>query len=65
MTKKKRIFCTETTYLKILKEEDQLQASQPSHDCDYLARLATFFFSNNWPMRESSFKQIKLSKLNH
>ena len=64
MTKKKWIFCTETTYLKILKEKDQLQAQQPSHDSDYLARLATFF-SNNWSMRGSSFKQIKLSKLNH
>ena len=48
--------------LKILKAKDQLQASQPSHDSDYLARLATF---NNWSMRGSSFKQIKLSKLNH
>ena len=34
MTKKKCIFCTETTYLKILKAKDQLQASQPSHDSD-------------------------------
>ena len=62
MTKKKWIFCTETTYLKILKEKDQLQASQPRHDSDYLARLATFF-SNNCSMRGSSFKQIKLSEL--
>ena len=45
-----------------LKAKDQSQASQPSHDSDYLARLATF---NNWSMRGSSFKQIKLSKLNH
>ena len=36
-------FRTETTYLKILKEKNQLQASQPSHDSDYLAKLATFF----------------------
>ena len=36
MTKKKWIFCNETTYLKILKEKAQLQASQPSHDSDYL-----------------------------
>ena len=51
-------------YLKILKAKDQLQASQPSHHSDYLARLATIF-SNNWSMQGSSFKQIKLSKLNH
>ena len=62
LTMKKCIFCTKTTHLKILKAKDQLQASQPSHDSDYLARLATF---NNWSMRGSSFKQIKLSKLNH
>ena len=42
MTKKKWIFCTETTYLKILKAKDQLKASQPSHDSDNLNRLATF-----------------------
>ena len=64
MTKKKWIFCTETTYLKILKEKDQLQASQLSHDSDYLAKLATYF-SNNWSMPGSSFKQIKHSKLNY
>ena len=40
---KKWIFCTETTYLKILKEKYQSQASQPSHDSDYLAKLATSF----------------------
>ena len=43
MTKKKWIFCTETTYLKILKEKDQLQASQPSHDSLYISKLTTFF----------------------
>ena len=43
LTKKKWIFSTETTYLKILKAKDHLQALQPSHDSDYLARLATFF----------------------
>ena len=64
MTKKNWIFYTEATYLKILKEKDQLQKSQPSHDSGYLAKLATFF-SNDWSMRGSSFKQTKLSKLNH
>ena len=54
-------FLCEITYLKILKAKDQLQASQPSHDSDYLARLAPF---NNWSMRGSSFKRITLSKLN-
>ena len=43
MTKKNWIFYTEATYLKILKEKDQLQKSQPSHDSGYLAKLATFF----------------------
>ena len=35
MTMKKWIFCTKTTYLKILKAKDQLQASQPSHDSPF------------------------------
>ena len=46
---------------KILKAKDQLQASQPSLDSDYLARLATF---NNWSMRGSSIHSSKLNSAN-
>jgi len=47
---KKWIFCTKRTYLKILKAKDQLQ-------------WAIFNNSvNNWSMRGSPFKQIKLSQ---
>ena len=35
MAMKKWIFCTKTTYLKILIAKDQLQASQPSHDSPF------------------------------
>ena len=74
MTKKKWIFCTETTYLKILKAKDQLQASKPSHDSDYLAWLATFNnWSKNWIIRKNRklhiricfarFSQIQLQQL--
>ena len=47
---------------KDLKSKRSVASFAASHDSDYLARLATF---NNWSMRGSSFKQIKLSKLNH
>ena len=70
----KCIFCTKTTHLKILKAKDQLQASQPSHDSDYLARLATFNnWSKNWIIRKyrklhiricfARFSQIQLQQL--
>ena len=73
---KQQIFIKKNIRLKALIPDDKeevnflygnnLQASQPSHDSYYLKliKLATFF-SNNWSMRGSSFKQIKLSKLNH
>ena len=35
LTIKKWIFCTKTTYHKILKAKDQLQASQPNHDSPF------------------------------
>ena len=75
LTKKKWIFCTETTYLKILKAKDKLQAYLlPSHDSDYLARLATFNnWSKNWIIRKyrklhiricfARFSQIQLQQL--
>ena len=60
---KKWIFCTKTTYLKILKAKDQLQwASQLNHDspCSSSPRFNNSV--NNWSMWGSSFKQIKLSQ---
>ena len=59
LTMKKWIFRTKTTYLKILKAKDQLQASHPQPAM--IHHLAIF---NNWSMQESSFKQIKIHKLN-
>ena len=59
LTMKKWIFRTKTTYLKILKAKDQLQASHPQPAM--IHHLAIF---NNWSMQGSSFKQIKIHKLN-
>ena len=61
---KKWIFCTKTTYLKILKAKDQLQwASQLNHDSQSTPVAVFNNPVNDWSMWGSSFKQIKLSQL--
>ena len=54
---KKWIFCAKTTYLKILKEKDQLQFGSQA-----MIHHLAIFNKVNWFMRRSSFKQIKLSQ---
>ena len=53
----KWIFCKKTTYLKILKAKDQLQLGSQA-----MIHHLAIFNKLNWSMRESSCKQIKLSR---